>query len=156
MQERDAAIVDIPEAGTNDMRIIGVGVLIILMCIVLIGVDFEAKMQLVLLVVLSVSYVNYIAGTFIPPTDFKRSRGITGYTWETFSTNFVPAWRDESFFSVFSVFFPAATGIMAGANISGDLKDASSAIPKGTLLAILSTCLIYLGALWMVSSSAVR
>lgn len=37
--------------------------------------------------------------------------------WE----NMGPDFRDETFFSVFAIFFPAATGILAGANISGDL-----------------------------------
>lgn len=41
----------------------------------------------------------------------------------TFLENFGPDFRDgETFFSVFAIFFPAATGILAGANISGDLK----------------------------------
>lgn len=50
----------------------------------------------------------------------------------------------QNFFSVFAIFFPAATGILAGANISGDLKDPSTSIPKGTILSIFITSVTYI------------
>lgn len=127
------------------------------MCIVIIGVDFEIKAQMVLLVILTISFINYIIGTFLPPSLEKQSQGFVGYSWQTFMVNFAPDFRDkETFFSVFSVYFPAATGIMAGANISGNLKDPSHSIPKGTLWAIfISTC-IYAAALWMTAASCLR
>ncbi|XP_048832821.1 solute carrier family 12 member 7 isoform X4 [Brienomyrus brachyistius] len=42
------------------------------------------------------------------------------------------------------IYFPSVTGIMAGSNRSGDLRDAQRSIPIGTILAIVTTSLIYI------------
>jgi amino acid transporter len=64
---------------------------------------------------------------------------------ETLRANLAPAYRPgTSLFTMFALFFPAATGIMAGANMSGDLKDPGRAIPSGTLWSIAVTGVVYL------------
>ncbi|KAM6909133.1 solute carrier family 12 member 6 isoform 1-T1 [Xenentodon cancila] len=51
-----------------------------------------------------------------------------------------------SFTLLVGIFFPSVTGIMAGSNRSGDLKDAQRSIPIGTILAILTTSVVYLSS----------
>ncbi|XP_035666235.1 solute carrier family 12 member 1-like isoform X3 [Branchiostoma floridae] len=142
---------------TNDIRIVGCITIVLLLGITMLGMEWEAKAQLGLLVILVIAILNYFIGAFIPATRVKMSKGFLNYQGQIFTDNWVPDFREgESFFSVFSVFFPAATGILAGANISGDLTDPSTAIPKGTLLAILISTLVYLGAAWSVGACVIR
>lgn len=138
------------------IRIIGFVTCILLMGIVFIGSEFESKMQMGLLVILLTSIANYIFGSFWAPDEEAELRGATGYSLDTLQSNFFPHFtKNNTFFSVFSVYFPAATGIMAGANISGDLADPQRAIPLGTLLAILVTTIVYLLTVWMTGSTVV-
>ncbi|TRY90182.1 hypothetical protein DNTS_033366 [Danionella cerebrum] len=132
----------------NDIRIIGCITVVLLMGI---------TAQVALLVILLIAIANVFVGTVIPATQDKRSKGFFNYHESIAKENFIPDFRDgETFFSVFAIFFPAATGILAGANISGDLKDPQGALPKGTLLAIFITGITYLGIALVVSVTVVR
>ncbi|GLD55911.1 solute carrier family 12 member 1 [Lates japonicus] len=141
----------------NDIRIVGCITVVLLLGISVAGMEWEAKAQIVLLIILLVAIVNVFVGTFIPATEDKKSKGFFNYNSKIFLENFTPAFREkETFFSVFAIFFPAATGILAGANISGDLRDPQAAIPKGTLLAIVITGITYLAVALCVSATVVR
>jgi len=49
----------------------------------------------------------------------------------------------DNFFYVFTIIFPAFTGIAAGLGLSGDLKDPKVSIPKGTLWATAIGIIVY-------------
>uniref|UniRef100_A0A4W4G4E7 Solute carrier family 12 member 1 n=1 Tax=Electrophorus electricus TaxID=8005 RepID=A0A4W4G4E7_ELEEL len=142
LKVNDAIMVD----EVNDIRIVGCITVVLLLGISVAGMEWEAKAQIALLVILLLAIANVFVGTAIPATEEKRAKGFYSYQASIMAENFTPNFRDgETFFSVFAIFFPAATGILAGANISGDLKDPQGAIPIGTLLAIFITGITYLG-----------
>ncbi|NXA85536.1 S12A3 protein, partial [Melanocharis versteri] len=154
LQEYNSLIVD----PTNDIRIIGVITVTVLLGISLAGMEWEAKAQILFFLVILVSFINYLVGTVIPATAEKQAKGFFSYRADIFAQNFVPNWRgpEGSFFGLFSIFFPSATGILAGANISGDLKDPAVAIPKGTLMAIFWTTVSYLVLSATIGACVVR
>ncbi len=118
---------------------------VIVFVLVYVGASWTIKIQYGILAVLLLSIVSFVVGAL------KNSSP------EILQMNLQPQWTGEfNFFSVFAIFFPAVTGIMAGVNMSGDLKEPRKAIPLGTLLAISFTAIIYLGVAYLLAASSTR
>ena len=112
-----------------DPRLISTAVALIFGIISYVGADFALKIQFGILAVLVAAIVSFFAGGWgdfqAPLTQGLFTNGI-------------------SFWAVFAVFFPAVTGIEVGVSMSGDLKDPSRDIPRGTILSIIVTAIIYI------------
>ncbi|MFC1467747.1 amino acid permease [Verrucomicrobiota bacterium] len=63
---------------------------------------------------------------------------------------------DLNFWAIFAIYFPAVTGILAGVNMSGDLKDPSKSLVRGTLAAIVVGFVIYLAEIILSGGSQLR
>ena len=148
-------IVADPENRLNDLRLIGTPVIVLILLLAIVGMDWVTRVQKLLLLLLVIAQIDMIVGTFFTgdslymKSDERHAKGFTGWSLETGEKNYFEQYlvnesgTKESFMSVFGVFFTAVTGIVAGANLSGDLKDPSTSIPKGTLYAIIVTYISY-------------
>jgi len=130
--------------GVNDVRIIGSCMLVVILVLAIVGMKWITRVQKLLLVLLVFSQLDFVIGCFFVMGPSEEAKGFTGWSYQTAEQNLGPQYQDETFWSVFSVFFPAVTGIVAGANMSGDLKDPASAIPNGTFGAIALTYVTYI------------
>ncbi len=100
---------------------------------VFVGAAWTIKLQYGILAALCISLISFFCGCF------------PQLSMATFQENWGPSYiSGENFFTMFALFFPAVTGIMAGANMSGDLRSPERSIPRGTLAAIVFTAFVYL------------
>lgn len=121
-----------------DQRLVGIITTILVTALALASAKTAIRAQYVIMAAIVVSLVSFFLGGPVAPETVNL-------------TNPLPR---ESFWVVFAVFFPAVTGIMAGVNLSGDLRDPRRAIPIGTLAAVGVSYAIYMTIPFLLNSWA--
>ncbi len=122
----------------HDPVIVGVSVLILVLGVSLLGAQFAMRTQYVIMFVIAASLVSFFSATGV-------------------ATPHIVFWGDfpqAPFWAVFAIFFPAVTGIEAGAAMSGDLKDSKKSLPLGMLSAIAVSFVIYVAVAYYLDRLA--
>ncbi|XP_061493515.1 solute carrier family 12 member 9-like isoform X2 [Rhineura floridana] len=135
--------------------------LCLLVCLVGAGIYAKATFLIFLIVMLVLGTVC-LSFFVVHPRSVKLPTGsdsngtdlgnasFTGFKLSTLQANLPAAYsvdyttgRLMSFSTVFAVMFNGCTGIMAGSNMSGDLRRPSYSIPRGTITAVIFTYIVY-------------
>ncbi|EGO61142.1 hypothetical protein NEUTE1DRAFT_98283 [Neurospora tetrasperma FGSC 2508] len=137
------------------------GALLVCTLLCLAGSAMFAKASNALLAIMVISILSIPVSAIFLPSFNDPVSGIefTGVSLTTLRSNLWPHFAGDefngagTFRDLFGILFPATSGIFAGASMSGDLRNPSKDIPRGTLWAMLSTLISYVLVIISLASS---
>ena len=125
---------------------IALGTTAVLFAINLISSGTAIRFQYVVMALLALAIASFLGGA------------ISRFDPALFRANLGPAYTQPGigFWIVFAIYFPAVTGILAGVNMSGDLKDPARSLVRGTMAAVGVGFLVYLVEIILCGGSQQR
>ncbi len=124
-----------------DMRFISIPTMILLSILILTkGANFGMKALYLVVAILLISIAMFFLGDSpIKPAEVNFQATVPNHL---------------NFFFVFTIIFPAFTGLAAGLGLSGDLKNPKKSIPRGTLWATVVGMVVYVAIAYKFAISA--
>ena len=112
----------------HNMMVVGVATWAILSLISLKSAKLAFRIQYVILLAVGLSIISFLTGPNLNTTGLVLQG----------------SFKEASFWTTFALFFPAVTGVLTGATMSGDLANPRESIIKGTLAAITTGLFVYI------------
>lgn len=123
----------LPDASYLSPRYVAAAAVLFLFIFAWLGADWATRFQYLVMAVLVAALLSFFIG------------GVPQWQYDRLIQNYRAPAAGAGFWMIFALFFPAVTGFTQGISMSGDLRNPSKSLPKGTFLAVGLSILVYFG-----------